>query len=99
RDDLVTGVQTCALPIWAVMGYHDAADRGPQPKHPRRGAHAAAAPGEPLQPLTMGGRQIDALNRVRQARLGCGCLGCGKLEAAAEIGKAAGRGGVAAEVE
>ena len=45
RDDLVTGVQTCALPIWIAISWHELPLLGPQSVLVARAAEAAALQG------------------------------------------------------
>src|SRR5207244_9329116 len=48
RDDLVTGVQTCALPIWPILG---------EPLHDLGGGHEGVVGLE--RPRAVAGRAVD----------------------------------------
>src|SRR3989441_11762505 len=54
RDKLVTGVQTCALPIWAAGGTPGSMDREDDRDAPAKGAGSRAA-GKNLQDLEHSG--------------------------------------------
>src|SRR5438552_9985078 len=74
RDDLVTGVQTCALPISASLQARDRRrrKRGPVAQHPVREADPAKRGGRPVP-----GPDLSALYRcsppVRRSGTGCTC--------------------------
>src|SRR5205823_8536429 len=82
RDKLVTGVQTCALPIFAGLGMPEDADREPRVRilerldRPvvgvRRDAQALAEPAEALVVMRLYRRAVAAeqLTRSEERRVG-----------------------------
>src|SRR5260370_5438716 len=57
RDSSVTGVQTCALPIYYVAGFHGPLDLQPEESH------------EVLQGIPASRRQADTILRIQHYRL------------------------------
>src|SRR5947209_16014657 len=77
RDIGVTGVQTCALPIWP-NGRSRKSSR--LPRHPMSRGRSAGAPGSSRRPMTLTGRcpkrslpPADYLPRSEERRVGKEC--------------------------
>src|SRR5687767_16010013 len=69
RDKLVTGVQTCALPIWPL--FHSL--RGTRGAGNRRRDERRVHRGSPARRLRGGGRERDLPQRSEERRVGKEC--------------------------
>src|SRR3546814_4871754 len=70
RCALVTGVQTCALPIWIALAANQRLEIGDELPPRGLGVVGHAAPGEPAQPVEGAGRET-VLCRQEIGRASC----------------------------